>query len=93
MPNNTEHVDVNIKLFTFKPEVLEIPVGKTVVWTNGDAIEHSITQGTPDNPGPEFDSGFFTKGDTYSFTFTEVGEYDYFCKRHNSMRGRIKVTE
>jgi plastocyanin len=85
----TMHVD--IKLFSFKPESLEVPVGTTVIWTNRDAIEHSVTQGTPEKPRGAFDSGFFTQDQTFSFTFTKVGDYPYFCKRHNFMRGEIKV--
>src|ERR1700751_2717890 len=69
----TMHVD--IKLFSFKPESLEVPVGTTVIWTNRDAIEHSVTQGTPERPGGAFDSGFFTQDQTFSFTFTKVGDY------------------
>lgn len=84
-------VQVSIKLFSFNPGVLEVPAGTTVVWTNGDAIEHSVTNGVPGKPGGAFDSGFFTEGQTWSFTFTEPGEYPYFCKRHESMKGMVKV--
>lgn len=91
--DNNEPVEVDIKLFTFKPKVLEIPVGTKVVWSNGDAVDHSVTQGTPGKPGAEFDSGYFTKGGRYSYTFNEAGEYEYFCKRHESMRGKIIVVK
>jgi len=84
-------VQVSIKLFSFNPGVIEVPVGTKVVWTNGDAIEHSVTSGVPGTPGGAFDSGFFTEGQTWSFTFDEPGEYPYFCKRHNFMRGVVKV--
>ena len=84
--------EVAIKLFTFDPKILEVPVGTTVVWSNGDAIEHSVTNGTPENPGSAFDSDFFTEGRTRSYAFTEPGEYPYFCGRHNSIQGMIKVT-
>lgn len=86
-------LNVDIKLFTFKPKVLEITSGTTVVWTNRDAIKHSVTSGSPENPGKDFDSGFFTQGESYSFTFTKPGVYTYFCKRHESMRGTVKVVE
>jgi len=85
-------VGVSIKLFSFNPKVLEVPAGTTVVWTNGDAIEHSVTNGVPGKPGGAFDSGFFTEGQTWSHTFTEPGEYPYFCRRHESMTGMVKVT-
>jgi plastocyanin len=84
--------EVSIKLFSFNPKVLEVPAGTTVVWTNGDAIEHSVTNGVPGKPGGVFDSGFFTEGQKWSFEFTEPGEYPYFCRRHESMTGVVKVT-
>lgn len=90
--NNQATMNVNIKLFTFKPSSLEIPVGTSVVWTNGDAVEHSVTNGTPDKPGTTFDSGLFNLGKTFSFTFTKPGEYSYYCKKHDFMRGTVKVS-
>lgn len=84
-------VQVSIKLFSFNPGVLEVPAGTMVVWTNGDAIQHSVTNGVPGKPGGAFDSGFFTEGQTWSFTFNEPGEYPYFCKRHESMKGIVRV--
>ena len=85
-------VAVDIQVFQFMPNVLEVKVGTTVIWTNKDNIEHSITNGVPGKPGGKFDSGFFTQGKTFSFTFTEAGEYPYFCMRHNSMQGMVRVT-
>ena len=89
--NKAAMLSVDIKLFTFKPKSLEVPVGTTVVWTNGDAIDHSVTDGTPEKLGGAFDSGFFNRGETFSFTFNKAGEYPYFCKRHDFMRGTITV--
>ncbi len=85
-------VQVPIKLFTFKPATLDVLAGTTIEWTNQDAIEHSVTAGTPDKPGDVFDSDFFTQGGTFAFTFVEPGEYPYFCKRHESMIGKVNVT-
>ncbi|MFT3989069.1 plastocyanin/azurin family copper-binding protein [Aestuariivirga sp.] len=80
-----------IKLFQFQPGNLEVKVGTTVTWTNGDDIEHSVTSGAPGKESKVFDSGFFKKGGTYSFTFTTPGTYTYFCKRHNSMKATVTV--
>ncbi len=57
-----------------------------------DDIEHSVTSGTPPTPDGKFDSGFFTLGKSYSFTFTQPGDYTYFCKRHKSMTATVRVT-
>jgi len=89
--NVQEQVNIDIKLFQYKPGDLEVQVGSTVTWTNNDAIEHSVTHGTPEEIGNEFDSDFFTKEQSYSKKFDKEGEYPYYCKRHPSMKGKIKV--
>lgn len=81
-----------IKLFMFQPDPIEVKVGTAVTWTNADNIEHSVTSGASPAPDTTFDSGFFTQGQTFSFTFTQPGEFTYFCKRHPSMQGVLKVT-
>jgi plastocyanin len=85
-------VTIEIRLFTF-PDVVEIPIGTAVTWINQDGIRHSVSHGTPDSPGAVFDSGFFTRGESFSFTFLEPGDFPYFCMRHNHMQGIIRVVE
>src|SRR5688500_6118714 len=51
---------VDIMQFMFTPATVEAPVGTTINWTNHDAIEHSVTEGSPDRL-PAFDSGFFVQ--------------------------------
>lgn len=87
-----ETVSAEIKLFSFQPNPIEIPAGTTITWTNQDDIEHSVTSGSG-TPDGTFDSEFFTKGQTFSQTFDEPGEYTYFCKRHPSMTGTITVSK
>ncbi len=76
----------------YKPNPLDVKAGTTVTWTNQDAIEHSVTSGQPPTPDAAFDSEFFTQGQTFSFTFAKPGEYAYFCKRHPSMTGVVRVS-
>lgn len=83
------HVD--IKLFVYRPTPLSVPVGSTVTWSNRDAIEHSVTHGTKDQPGDAFDSGLFSEGQTYTRTFDEAGAFPYFCTRHPHMQGEVQV--
>jgi plastocyanin len=78
-----------IKLFQFQPKDLSVKAGTTVKWTNGDDIEHSVTS----KEEGQFDSGFFKKEGTYEFTFAAPGTYEYFCKRHPSMKAKVVVTE
>jgi plastocyanin len=82
---------VAIQLFQFQPGQLEVKAGTQVTWTNQDDIEHTVTSGTPERPDGRFNSVMAGKGKTASFTFTEAGTYPYFCNRHQSMRGEIRV--
>jgi plastocyanin len=82
---------VDIKQFMFAPATVEAPVGTTINWTNRDAIEHSVTEGSPDM-SPAFDSGFFIQEQSWSFTLTEPGTFHYYCQRHPFMQGDLIVT-
>lgn len=87
----------------FKPIGLLIEVGQTVRWTNRDpgnshtatAYHPSLykkTQRIPDGAKP-WDSGFLLPNESFSFTFTVPGVYDYYClpHEHAGMVGRIIV--
>jgi plastocyanin len=71
-----------------------ISVGDTIVWKNGDAAKHTITSGTVEG-GPDGNFGgtdFLVPGEFYAFTFTETGNYPYFCLIHPWMIGVVTVT-
>jgi plastocyanin len=80
-----------IKTFQFQPKTLEVRAGATVTWTNEDGVAHTVTSGTPESPSGIFDSGAFGKGQSFSTSFAAPGEYAYFCAKHKSMRGSVKV--
>lgn len=74
--------------------IIDVLVGDTVVWKNADTAVHTVTSGTAKN-GPDdiFDSGMFGPGKTYSRTFSETGNYPYYCLLHPWMIGQVIVTE
>jgi amicyanin len=80
---------VEIKDFEFSPAVIKVKKGTTVTWTNNDSVEHTVT--AVDGVGP--DSELLGKGESYSFTFNEVGTFGYMCKPHPSMKGEVTVVE
>jgi plastocyanin len=86
-----EPVTAEIKVFQFQPKVIEVHAGATVTWTNDDNIDHTVTSGTPDAPDGAFASAPFGKGKSFTATFDKPGEYVYFCSKHKSMHGTIKV--
>ena len=79
-------VAVSIADFAFG-DPLEIAVGTTVTWTNEDSVPHTVTQ----TGGAGFQSDKMETGDTFSFTFTEAGTFDYFCEYHANMKSTITV--
>ena len=70
--------------FSFKPDTLTVTVGATVTWTNNDAAGHDVKSDL-------FQSPNMAKGQTFSFTFTNKGTYDYICGIHPNMKGKIIV--
>ena len=82
---------VNIKLFQFQPGVTEVRAGTRVTWSNQDDIEHTVTSGTPEKSDNRFNARLSGKGEMFGFTFIEAGTYPYFCNRHQSMRGEVRV--
>ena len=86
-----EPATVEIRTFQFTSAALEVPVGTGVLWVNRDAIEHTVTSGVPDSADGGFVGRLSASGATFSHTFDRAGTYRYFCSRHRSMRGEIRV--
>jgi plastocyanin len=88
---------------SFEPRVVTIKVGETIEWKNvGNSVHHASSDPSmamkPDDASTPagakaFDSGFLRPGDTYSFTFSEPGVYNYVCAPHETsgMTGKIIV--
>jgi plastocyanin len=84
--------DVSAQGVSFFPSNLVVPAGTTVTWTNTDGFgTHTVTSSTPNY---YFDSGFFTAGQSFSYTFVRPGIYTYFCQPHVGfgMVGAVTVT-
>jgi plastocyanin len=77
---------VTIDNFTFAPAELTVSVGTTVTWDNHDDIPHTVVE-----KNTLFRSKALDTDDSYSFTFTSAGTYDYFCGLHPHMVGKIIV--
>ena len=78
---------VSIDNFTFTPQKLTVKAGTTVTWTNKDDIPHGIAAtANAFNRSKALDTD-----DSYSFTFTTPGTYQYFCYIHPHMTGTIVV--
>ena len=78
---------VSIDNFTFGPQSVTVKAGTTVTWTNRDNIPHGIA--SANNAFAK--SKALDTDDSYSFTFTTPGTYQYFCYIHPHMTGTIVV--
>jgi len=81
-----DSVKTAIAGFSFAPTIT-VTAGQTIMWTNTDAVPHSVTsdQGL-------FDSGDIGPGQSYSLTLDKSGTYTYHCMHHPYMKGTVIVT-
>jgi len=99
--NNTIVVMLNS---AYLPAQLTITAGTTVTWINKDSIGHTVTEGDPNSPKQPalraFDSSgeagsgkaaLLEPGQSWSYTFTTPGTYNYYCIVHPYMTGQITV--
>ena len=77
---------ITIDNFTFTPKELTVAVGTTVKWVNHDDIPHTVVE-----KKTTFRSKALDTDDSYSFTFTSAGTFDYFCGLHPHMVGQVTV--
>ncbi len=75
----------------YVPYQAEINSGESIIWNNIDSAPHTITSGASETPDGIFDSGLIMASESFEFTFTEAGEYDYYCTTHPWMTGKIIV--
>jgi len=85
-PATPLQIEVIIQGSTFIPDTQIIPAGALVLWYNDDSVDHTVT--ARDN---SFDSGNLSPGDTFRYTFEQLGELEYYCKIHPSIVGKITV--
>jgi plastocyanin len=83
--------EIFIQGVAFSPPSRTVSVGTTIKWTNKDGVTHTVTSGTPGSPSGLFDSGNLGSNGVFSFTFSQVGIFKYYCKIHSSMTGTITV--
>jgi len=81
-----EDATAKIDNFTFAPARLTVKAGATVTWRNEDDIPHTVTSTTQ-----LFKSKALDTEDSFSFTFTEPGTYQYFCSLHPRMTATVVV--
>jgi plastocyanin len=79
---------VSIAGFAYSPQAITVVIrtNNTVMWTNMDDEEHTVT-----SANSLFDSGPLSPGQTFEYTFTTPGTYEYTCSFHPQMEGIVVV--
>jgi plastocyanin len=70
----------------YVPNPVTISAGSVVTWTNNDSTAHTASSNTG-----VFNSGTIGPGQSFSFTFTAAGTYQYHCTFHQGMVGSVVV--
>src|SRR5579884_2915394 len=86
VPAHAATVTVVIDKLAFSPAEVAAKVGDTVEWDNKDILQHTATAKdgswnvllAPKKKG--------------SVVVTKAGTFDYFCKFHPNMKGKLTVT-
>ena len=79
---------VSIKDLKYNPKELKIKKGDTVVWTNADERDHTVTA-----DDGSFKSPNLGDGERFTQKFDTVGRYKYHCEYHPRMKAIIVVEE
>jgi amicyanin len=84
---------------------IQVAKGAKVTWTNRDTVRHNVMREHAGGDGAHtaptaaevrndvFAGPLLGKGESYSFTFNEIGTYPYHCAPHPSMKAVVVVTE
>jgi len=75
-----------LRTAAFGTNPLVVSLGTTVVWQNNDTIAHTST-----SKSTGWNSGPIAPGQSFRFTFTSPGTFDYFCTIHPDMLGTVTV--
>ena len=83
----TEGAQVEIRAHGFSTPEVTVKPGTTVTWINHDDDAHTVTSTSNAFRSPGLDTD-----ESFSFTFTTPGTYEYFCTLHPLMTGKVIVT-
>lgn len=87
VPAQTEGAQVEIRAHAFSAPTVTVKAGTTVTWINRDDDTHTVTSTVNAFRSPGLDTD-----ETFSYTFTTPGTYEYYCSLHPLMTGKVIVT-
>ncbi len=90
-PGISTGTTIRIVDFDFEPAEAQVKVGTSVTWVNEGAAAH--TSAAYVGGTKYWDSNILESGQSYAFTFTEPGSFDYLCTLHPTMKAHLDVVE
>jgi Icc protein len=78
--------NVRIDNFSFSPTELTVPAGTRVTWINHDDIPHTVV-----STDQRFASPVLDTDDKFTYEFTSLGAFRYYCSIHPKMTGTVVV--
>jgi plastocyanin len=72
----------------FRPGVLTVRTGDTIVWVNRDLVPHSAT-----SQAAGFDSKVVAANKSWQTRLERAGDFEYVCTFHPTMTARLQVRD
>jgi plastocyanin len=82
-----DSVTIRISQLAFGPQQIAVHVGDTIQWVNADFVAHTATA-----RNGAFDVTLAPNA-TKSVVLSAAGTFDYYCRFHPNMTGRITVAK
>lgn len=79
-------VTVDMRGFEYFPRDLTIKSGAAVTWVNYDNVPHNATENEK-----AWETETLRENESGTLTFSEPGEYEYYCTIHPSMKAKLTV--
>ena len=77
----------------FSPQRIQVVLGTTVTWTNQDTVSHNVTIApVVMSSSNNWESGLLSPGQSFSYTFSSQGTFQYHCQEDPGMVGIVIVT-
>lgn len=77
--------EIQMSANSFLPQTLTVTAGTAVRWVNSSQVNHTVT-----SSGGFFDD-FLAPGESFVYTFSTAGTYNYICTIHAGMAGIVIV--
>ena len=80
--------EVEVEGLEFRPSLLQVRSGDTVVWINRDPVPHTVSP-----RDGAWDSGAMSAAQSFTWVAEDAGRMEYACRYHPLMDGVVEVSD